>query len=135
MRATILIVEDDAIVALDISQVLELQGYEVIGITDSGRKAIELAKTHHPEIVLMDIRIKADLNGAETAVCIQGLFERPIPILFVTGYQTNDFPVIAAVNPYTVLAKPFSSEDLTRCLQKVFSSASQELNPQASHPC
>jgi CheY-like chemotaxis protein len=67
----------------------------------------------------MDMRIKADLNGAETAICIQGLFEQPIPILFITAYQTKDFPLVAAVNPYTVLSKPFSSEDLTRSLRDV----------------
>ena len=112
MRPTVLIVEDDAIVALDICEQIEDQNYKVIGITDSGRKAIELAKKHHPDVVVMDIHIKADLNGAETAVCIQGLYERPIPILFVTGYATKDFPLIAAVNPYTVVAKPFSRNDL-----------------------
>jgi two-component system, response regulator PdtaR len=121
MGPKVLVVEDDTIVAWDISQMLELQGYQVIGITDSGRKAIELAKMHKPDIVLMDLRIKADLNGAETAVCIQGLFERPIPILFVTAHTIGDFPVIAAVNPYTVLAKPFSAEDLTKSLRNVVS--------------
>jgi hypothetical protein len=48
MKPTALVVEDDAIVAFDISQMLELQGYKVLAITDSGRKAIEIAKTHHP---------------------------------------------------------------------------------------
>lgn len=123
MKPTALIVEDDAIVAFDISQMIELQGYRVIAITDSGREAIELAKTHHPNIVLMDMRIKADLNGAETAVCIQGLFDQPIPILFITAYPTKDFPLVAAVNPYTILSKPFSSEDLSRSLRDVVTAA------------
>jgi CheY-like chemotaxis protein len=119
MKPTALVVEDDAIIAFDVSQMLELQGYKIVGITDSGRKAIELAKTHKPDVVLMDLRIKADLNGAETAVCIQGLFEQPIPILFITAYPTKDFPLVAAVDPYKVLSKPFSLEDLSRSLREI----------------
>lgn len=118
-RLKVLIVENEGVVALDIGAMVERFGHQVIGITDSGRKAIGIAKQNHPDIVLMDIRIEADLNGIETAICLQGLFERPLPVVFVTGYPTKDFPVIKAVYPYMILKKPFSEKDLESNITKM----------------
>src|SRR5262245_17054916 len=91
-KPKVLIVEDESVVAEDIKEKLETLGYSIIGVTDSGREAIELAKRHSPDLVMMDIHIKTDLNGVEAAICIQGLFERTIPIVFVSGYSVQDFP-------------------------------------------
>jgi CheY-like chemotaxis protein len=119
-RPKVLIVENEGIVALNMCTMIEPLGYDVIGITDSGNKAIEMAKANRPDIVLMDIRINSGLNGVETAICLQGLFEQPIPIVFVTAYSVEDFPVIKAVHPYMVLKKPFSEKDLTSSLLRVW---------------
>ena len=118
-KPKVLIVEDENIVAEDIRERLEALGYGIIGITDSGREAIELAKRHSPDLVMMDIHIKTDLNGVEAAICIQGLFERTIPIVFVSGYSVQDFPEIGAVYPYTILKKPFSDEELNSTILNV----------------
>ena len=119
-RPKVLIVENEGVVALDMCAMIEPLGYDVIGITDSGKKAIEIAKRNRPDVVSMDIRINSGLNGVETAVCLQGLYDQPIPIVFVTGYSVDDFPVIKAVNPYVVLKKPFSDKDLTSGLLRVW---------------
>ena len=126
-RPKVLIVEDEAIVALDICSRVEPLGYTIIGVTDSGRKAIEMAKLNRPDIVLMDVHIKADLNGVETAVCLQGLFEHPIPIVFVTGYSLAEFPVINAVHPYAVLKKPYSDTDLASHLRRFWADTNNPL--------
>ena len=57
-KATILIVEDEAIVAEDLSQQLARLGYEVLGITASGEEAVVLARERRPDVILMDIRLK-----------------------------------------------------------------------------
>jgi two-component system, response regulator PdtaR len=118
-RPKVLVVEDEGIVAECIRQDLQSFGYDVIGITESGRAAIEIARRIRPDVVVMDIRIKSDLNGIETAVCLQGLYEEPIPILFTTAYWDEDNPLIVAVNPCAALKKPFSSEELTSSILKV----------------
>jgi CheY-like chemotaxis protein len=119
-RPKVLIVEDEALIALEMCAKIESLGYFLIGVTDSGRKAIEIAKQNRPDVVLMDVHINADLNGIETAVCLQGIYDQPIPILFVTAYAVEDFPVIKAVHPYVVLRKPFSDEDRASSLIRVW---------------
>jgi len=121
VRPRILIVEDEPVVAEDIREELESCGYEVIGVTGSGRLAIEIAKGIRPDIVMMDYRINSDLDGIETAVCLQSLFERPVPIVFATAYSIEDRAVLAAVNPYTIVKKPFSGEDLTAKILELMS--------------
>ena len=118
-RPKVLIVEDEAIVAENVREILESYGYHVTGLTASGRTAIELAREIRPDVVLMDIRIKSDLNGIETAVCLQGLYEPPIPILFTTAYADESYPLLTAVKPYAIMKKPFSTADLTSNILKV----------------
>jgi DNA-binding response OmpR family regulator len=118
-RPKVLIVEDERIVAESVRQDLKSFGYQVIGITESGRAAIEIARSIRPDVVVMDVRIKSDLNGIETAVCLQGLYEEPIPILFTTAFWDEDNPLIVAVNPCAVLKKPFSTKELTSSILKV----------------
>lgn len=108
-----LIVEDEAIVAEGLKiKLLEL-GFNVIGVTGSGREAIECAKVARPDLVLMDFQIKSDLDGTEAAVVIQGMTDSPIPIVFLTAHAASEFPLLRAVAPYVYLRKPFSDADLT----------------------
>lgn len=53
-----------------------------------------MARQNRPDLVLMDIEISPGLSGIETAVCLQRLYDRPIPIVFVTGRPVDDFPMI-----------------------------------------
>jgi CheY-like chemotaxis protein len=113
-----LIVEDEFIVAEDLRSKLQELGYNVVGVTASGREAIEFAKLNSPDLVLMDFRINSDLNGPEAAVIIQGLSEIPVPIVFLTAYALSDYPLVKAVQPYLYLQKPFSDVDLKETLEK-----------------
>ena len=115
-RLKALIVEDEAIVAESLKMKLQELGFNVIGVTGSGREAIECAKETHPDLVLMDFQITSDLNGTEAAVVIQGMAECPIPIVFLTAHAANEFPLLRAVAPYVYLRKPFSDTDLKRIL-------------------
>ena len=66
-KANVLVVEDEFIVSKDIQSSLKKLGYHVVGAAPSGEKALELARTEHPDIVLMDIMLKGDMNGIQTA--------------------------------------------------------------------
>ena len=81
--AKILIVEDEFIICEEIKTIVESMGYQVVATTDSGEKAIELANSQEPDIVLMDIRINGELDGIETAEEIRSNFG--IPVIFSTA--------------------------------------------------
>lgn len=111
-KVKILIVEDEAIVAEHLAVILEHNGYKISCRATSGRKAIQLARRNRPDLMLVDVRIEGDLNGIETAIVVQGHFKEPIPIVFLTAFPEKQFPVLAALEPYTYLNKPIQDDEL-----------------------
>ena len=67
MSINILVTEDESIVRKDIEQTLEKIGYNVVATADNGEDAIDLAVRHRPDVVLMDIMLKGDMNGIAAA--------------------------------------------------------------------
>ena len=84
----ILIVEDELIAAESLKAFLRENGYEVIGITDSGAEAFELAKKLQPEIIFMDIMLKDGLSGSEAALKISRISSAKI--VFLTAYAEDE---------------------------------------------
>src|SRR5438128_2420449 len=80
---SILIVEDESIIAEDISESLRRAGYGNTAIVNSGARAIELMKTLRPDIILMDIKLKGPLDGIETARLIRD--QGPAPVVYHTA--------------------------------------------------
>jgi CheY-like chemotaxis protein len=80
---TILIVEDEAIVSLDISIKLRNMGYGIAGSIDSGEKAVTLARQLRPSLVLMDIRLIGSMDGIAAADA--NCWECQIPVVFLTA--------------------------------------------------
>jgi CheY-like chemotaxis protein len=117
----VLILENEAIIAEDLRRRLEEMGYNVTAVTNTGRDAIDLAKENPPDILLMDLNVQGDLNGAETAVILQGYFEQPVPVIFITAFSEKEFPVIKALDSYFYVKKPFSDEDLMQSIRKAIS--------------
>ena len=70
-KARILIVEDEAIIAQDIRGTLTRLGYEVVGVTDEGQKALRLAAELRPDLVLMDVRLRGPVDGLEAGRLIE----------------------------------------------------------------
>ena len=87
MNERILIVEDEAITALDLKYSLEELGYEVIDTVDTGQDAIDTAAETIPDVVLMDIKLKGDMEGIEAAEVIS---ELRIPIVYLTANTDTD---------------------------------------------
>jgi CheY-like chemotaxis protein len=126
MSTKVLIVEDERIVAEDLRSKLESKGYDIIGICDSGKSAIEAAKSNRPDLILMDIRIHGELNGIETAIVIGSQYDHPIPIVFLTASYSKDFPVLKALDSYTYINKPFTDEELFKALKSSTNRSSTE---------
>src|SRR6476659_449494 len=80
----VLIVEDEAIIALDLKDRVRRFGYEVIAIVPSAERAIAAAFELHPDVVLMDIRLEGEMDGVDAAVAIHRKLS--IPIVFLTAY-------------------------------------------------
>lgn len=118
MPAKVLIVEDEVIVAEDVRSKLITKGYEVTGIVDTFDKVLESVKANRPDIMILDIRIKGEITGVETAIILAGQFEKPIPVVFLTAFSESEFPVLKALEDYTFIKKPFTEEALYNAIEK-----------------
>lgn len=110
-KTRILIVEDEAIIALEIENQLQSLGYEVISIVDNGEKAIKKAVEDKPDLILMDIRIKGEIDGIDTAKAIRSQFG--IPVIFLTAYLDEERIERAKITmPFGYVLKPIQERDL-----------------------
>ena len=89
-KAKILVVEDEGIIAKDIRNSLKSLGYAVLAVAFSGEEAVEKAAETHPDLVLMDIRLKEDMDGIEAAREIRARFN--IPVVYLTAYTDDSSP-------------------------------------------
>jgi len=108
---TLLIVEDQAVVAADLGDRLVRNGYEVCGVAASGKEALALARRHRPDLALMDIRIQGEMDGIQTAEMLQR--ELDVPAIFLSAHSdeaTLQRAKLAA--PYGFLMKPFEEREL-----------------------
>lgn len=111
MPAKVLVVEDEAIVALDLVHRLQNLGYIVCGSTANGQQAIQLANDERPDLVLMDIRLDGDLDGIETAAYIRD--KHGMNVIFITAYSDDEILKRALnVGAYRFLLKPFDDREL-----------------------
>lgn len=112
----ILLVEDEAVIAMDLAQNLRDFGYDVVGIAANGERARQIAHDQHPDLILMDIVIRGPSDGIDTARQIQAEFD--VPVVFLTGYG-DSATLQRAKNtmPYGYLMKPFRSSDLRTTIE------------------
>lgn len=112
----IIIVEDEAIVALDIKGRLLALGYSVIAVASSGEKAIELATEHKPDLILMDIMLEGKMDGIDTAFAIKK--RQSIPVIYLTAYADNETLKRAKVTqPFGYIIKPFEDRELNLTIE------------------
>lgn len=108
---SVLVVEDEAVVAADIASSLKSFGYAVPATAASGEDAVARAREQHPDLVLMDIRLRGKLDGIEAATIIKN--ELRIPTLYVTAYGDDaTFKRAEPTAPIGYLLKPFNPLDL-----------------------
>lgn len=106
----ILVAEDDSIVSLDIQRVLESFGYKVPFVVSSGEDAINMAQKLHPDLILMDVSLKGNIDGIEAASMIKNL---NIPVIFLTAYKNRSLIDRAQkTDPYGYVLKPFDEQEL-----------------------
>ena len=121
----ILIVEDESIVAMDLEQRLDDMNYNVVGIAGNGKEAIKKAEKLSPDLVLMDILIKGDLNGIETAQKIRDLYN--IPFIYLTGsFDTTILERTKTSEPSGYISKPFDDTEIQNAIQLTINNHQKE---------
>jgi CheY-like chemotaxis protein len=106
---TVLIVEDDPLIAISLRMVLEDEGHEVCGVTATEQDAISLGLTHHPDVAIVDVRL-AEGSGIEAG---RRLLAGGTRVVFATAYAAEvarEFPDMAV----PVIEKPYDAELLVR---------------------
>ena len=106
----ILIAEDETIIRLDLKQLLERAGYDVVAEAKDGEEAVALARSAEPELAILDVKMPK-LDGIEAARRI--LEERPVPIVMLTAYGQQELVARAVeAGVFGYLVKPFREQDL-----------------------
>lgn len=114
----VLIVDDEHLIALSLSLVLEEMGIVVCGTAATAVKAVELAKRHRPSIILMDVRLKGEEDGVDAALAIHEVFEASV--IFITGSREPETVArIRKDHPAAILFKPILPVHLHEAIEKV----------------
>lgn len=117
----VLIVEDDMIISMVLERMINKMGFEVVEKATTGEKAITLAQEHEPDIILMDIQLKDDIDGITAMQKIRKSSE--VPVIYITGNSDQYYKERAQKTNYIdYLVKPIQMDDLKESINKVFNS-------------
>lgn len=114
--ARVLIVEDSPIVSFHLQSSLESEGYQVVGLCDSGEEAIAFVEQKKPDLALMDIMLVGNLDGIETAALLRTRFD--VPVIYITAL--NDRETInraKTTEPYAYVTKPFKDREVFTAIE------------------
>ncbi|MBI5584789.1 MAG: response regulator [Deltaproteobacteria bacterium] len=112
----ILVVEDEALVALDIADRLLTLGYQCAGRIDNGAETLQRIAAQRPDLVLMDIRLKGDMDGIAAAEEIRRRFH--LPVIFLTAYSEDEILNRAKqAAPFGYILKPFDDRELKSTIE------------------
>jgi PAS domain S-box-containing protein len=110
-KGTILIVEDELVVAQDLQDTLTALGFTVCGLARTGAEALQAAREQAPDLVLMDIRLEGGMDGTQAANRIKA--ELGLPIVFLTSYlDETAISQAKSSEPFGYLIKPFREKEL-----------------------
>jgi diguanylate cyclase (GGDEF)-like protein/PAS domain S-box-containing protein len=119
-KVSVLIVEDDNIIAEDLGSTLERLGYEVLSTASSGEDAVRKARAAKPDLVLMDIVLKGRMDGIKAADRI--MKELDIPVVYLTSHSDPDTIRRAKeTGPFGYLLKPYEQRDIQVALETAVS--------------
>ncbi|KAA0993703.1 response regulator [Dyadobacter aurulentus] len=114
----ILIVEDEGIQAISLEETLEQAGYEVAGIADSGEEVLRFVQESQVDLIIMDIHIKGDLDGIETAHKVKEV-RSLMPIIYLTAYMDQETVRRAGeTSPAGYITKPYRQLHLLNCIEE-----------------
>jgi len=120
MNRSIMVVEDEILIAQDIRRVLIGFGYDVLPLVATGSDALRAAETRWPDLVLMDIKLKGTMDGIETAARLQE--KHRTAIVYLTSHSDETTLTRATqTNPFGYILKPFTDRELRMCIEVALS--------------
>lgn len=115
-KETILIVEDDGVLAIHLQDMMSNRGYSVLKPVKTGEEAIASAAAHKPDLILMDIHLYGEMNGISAAEKICEVLDTPI--VYLTAYSQDALlQEVKKTTPYAFLVKPVSERELVANIQ------------------
>lgn len=124
-RARIMVVEDEAVISMEIQDRLARMGHSVCGTAASGDEAVSLASSNRPDLILMDIQLRGDVDGVEAAREIRS--RMGVPVIYLTAFA-DDRTIERAreTQPCGYLVKPFSDKELYAAIEMALYKRSME---------
>lgn len=114
--ARILVVEDEGIIAIDLKRRLGGMGYELLAAVPTGEEALALAAALRPDLILMDIVLRGEIDGAQAGERIR--LQHDIPVIYLTAYADDaTLQRVKAAEPYAYLLKPFQDRELRTAIE------------------
>lgn len=124
---SILIVEDEALIAAEIESALRKLGYRIAGKARNGDKALDLLASAQPDLALLDINIKGTRNGIDLARIIREKYD--YPFVFLTAFSDRDtLAQLKDTMPYGYIVKPFNRGELLTTIELALHKFSAEQN-------
>ena len=115
-KPSVLIVEDEGIIAADIKNTLKNIGYDICGVVDSGERAVQTAGEKNPDLILMDIVLHGELDGVDASKAILDLYD--IPVVYLSAHEDDKtIERTKYTHPYGFVLKPFSERELKAALK------------------
>ncbi|MFB6837558.1 ANTAR domain-containing response regulator [Streptomyces sp. NPDC056361] len=119
LTTRVVIAEDEALIRLDLKEMLEEEGYTVVGEAGDGATAVELAREHRPDLVILDVKMPV-LDGISAAEKIAG--ESIAPVLMLTAFSQRELVERARdAGAMAYLVKPFSKSDVVPAIEMAVS--------------
>jgi DNA-binding response OmpR family regulator len=113
----VLIVEDEGIIALHLTELLEKAGYKIIGPEYSGETVVRMIETSPPDLILMDVGLAGTIDGIETARQVRQRL--PVPVIFLTAYFSERIrDRMREIAPEGYLTKPVMEAELLETIRK-----------------
>ncbi len=131
-KTRILVVEDEILVARDLQHQLTEMGYDVPDIAGAGAEALEKVEVIKPDLVLMDIRIRGDMDGVAVAEQVHSRFR--IPVVYLTAYADDATVQRAKITePFGYILKPFQERELETTIEIALYKHAAERRIAAAH--
>jgi DNA-binding NarL/FixJ family response regulator len=116
----ILVVEDEPLVALELTETLRDAGFDVPEAIDSADLLLSSVRAHHPDLVVMDVRLKSFIDGIDAVTRLR--FVSETPVIYLTAYSTPDVIRRAeGTQPAAFLAKPIDGPVLVSAIRSALS--------------
>ena len=125
MSRRVVIAEDEAIIRLDLKEILQAEGYDVVGETGRGDEAVELVRQHVPDLVILDVKMPG-IDGLSAARAVRDLGQK-VAVLVLTAFsQRNLIDEARDAGVAAYLVKPFQRSELVPAIDQAMARCQQE---------